>query len=84
MGMRHPPVSLISVIAADYVEDFGQKKFEELSPRTMVRYLDRYDTDAAKRKKMLDLSREELIAKPDAQSFYEANKKITERLQNSI
>ena len=84
MGMRHPPVSLISVIAADYVENFGQKKFEELSPRTMVRYLDQYDRDAAKRKRMLDLSREEMIAKPDSQSFYEANKKVTERLLDSI
>ena len=84
MGMRHPPASLISVIAADYVEDFGQKKFDELSPRTMVRYLDSYDEDAAKRKKMLDLSREEMIAKPDSQSFYEANKKVTERLRESL
>lgn len=84
MGMTHPPPPLISVIAADYVEDFGQKKFEELSPRTMVRYLDRYHKDTKKRMKMLDLSREEMIAKPDAQSFYEANQKITERLLKSI
>jgi hypothetical protein len=35
-GMRQPPAELVSVIAADYVEEFGQKFFEELSPRTLV------------------------------------------------
>ena len=80
MGMQHPPSSLISVIAADYVEEFGQKKFEELSPRTLVRYLDRYHNDSAKRLKMLNLSREELITKPDSQSFFDANKQVNERL----
>jgi hypothetical protein len=80
MGMKHPPSSLISVIAADYVEEFGQKKFEELSPRTLVRYLDRYQNDSPKRLKMLNLSREELIAKPDSQSFFDANKQVNERL----
>lgn len=84
MGMHTPPAALVSVIAADYVEDFGQKKFEELSPRTLVRYLDRYHKDPKKRLKMLQMSQEEMIAKPDSQSFYEANKLVTERLQNSI
>lgn len=84
MGMKQPPPSLVSVIAADYVEEFGQKKFGELSPRTLVRYLDLYHKDAKKRMKMLEMSREEMIAKPDSQCFYETNKLVTERLQNSI
>jgi len=84
MGMRNPPPALASVIAADYVEEYGQHVFEELSPRTLARYLERYNEDAEKRKKMLELSREEIIAVPDAQAFYEANKKVGESLAASI
>ena len=84
MGMKHPPESLIAVIAADYVEEFGQNAFEELSPRTLARYLEQYNNNAAKRAKMLAMSREDLIAQPDSQIFYEANLKVTERLNMSI
>jgi len=84
MGMRHPQSNLISVIASDYVEEFGQKKFEELSPRTLIRYLERYNNDTKKRMKMLQLSREEMVPKPDAQCFYETNNDIIARLKNSI
>jgi len=84
MGMQHPPVNLISVIAADYVEEFGQKKFEELSPRTLVRYLSDYYKNPQKRIKMLQLSREEMVPKPDAQCFYETNQTIIERLKENI
>jgi hypothetical protein len=83
LGMRQPPSSLVSVIAADYVEEYGQKLFEELSPRTLVRYLDRYNCDQKKRQRMLDLSREEVTSRPDAQCFYEANQKVLERLSQS-
>ncbi|NOY75311.1 MAG: hypothetical protein GXP32_05925 [Kiritimatiellaeota bacterium] len=80
MGMSHPPSSLVSVIAADYVEQFAQHAFEELSPRTLVRYLERYNQDMKKRTKMLELSRGEVITKPDAQIFFETNQKVKERL----
>ena len=83
MGMHNPTESLISVIAADYVEEFGQNAFEELSPRTLVRYLEQYDKDVKKRAKMLTMSREQMIAQPDSQVFYEANLKVTERLNMS-
>lgn len=80
MGMRNPTTELVSVIAADYVENFGQKIFEELSPRTLVRYLEVYERDARKRKAMLDLSREDVITTPDAQTFYEVNTKLVKSL----
>ncbi len=80
MGMKHTPNDLISVISADYVEEFGQKKFEELSPRTLIRYLEIYKRDLKKRKRMLDLSRAELISRPDAQAFYDFNVKIMKML----
>ncbi len=80
LGMRHPPPELVSVIAADYVEEFGQKFFEELSPRTLVRYLDRYQKDAAKRVRMLDLSKGDVTAKPDSQVFFETNVKLLKSL----
>ncbi len=84
MGMKSPRNELISGIAADYVEEFGQHVFEELSPRTLVRYLERYHNDPVKRKKALDLSRQDVITAPDAMCFYEANQKIIQRLKDSI
>ena len=80
LGMRKPPSELISVIAADYVEEFGQKMFEELSPRTLVRYLDRYNNDTGKRKRMLDMSRNEVVARPDSQVFFDVNIKLLKDL----
>lgn len=78
--LRNPDKNLVSVMAADYVEEFGQKKFTELSPRTLVRYLESYVRDPKKRKKMLDASRQEMIVRPDAQLFYEQNIKMMRAL----
>ncbi len=79
-GMRKPAADLVSVISADYVEEFGQKMFEELSPRTLVRYLERFNQNAAKRKRMLELSREQVVTRPDAQLFYEFNIRLIRSL----
>ena len=78
--LRNPDSNLISVMAADYVEEFGQKKFTELSPRSLIRYLRAYIENPAKRKSMLDASRRELIVRPDAQLFYEQNIKMMRAL----
>lgn len=72
-GLKKPRANLISVIAADYTEDFGQKKFTELSPRSLIRYLSIYEQDMIKRKTMMELSFGELITRPDAELFYEFN-----------
>ena len=76
LGMKDAPDSLAAVIASDYVEEFSQKKFEELSPRTLVRYLGTYRDNPAKRKKMLESSREDIITEPDALVFYQENLKL--------
>lgn len=78
--LMHPPVNLILMIAADYTEYFGQKRFSELSPRTLMRYLAQYKTDKNKRKTMLELSHGEVITRPDAQLFYEFNIELMRRL----
>ena len=78
--LRNPSSNLISVIAADYVEEFGQKKFAELSPRSLIRYLQVYINSADKRKKMLEASYQEMIMRPDAQLFYEQNIKLMRSL----
>ncbi|MDD4817879.1 MAG: hypothetical protein PHI85_07910 [Victivallaceae bacterium] len=78
--LRNPAANLISVIAADYVEEFGQKKFAELSPRSLIRYLQVYINSADKRKKMLEASHQEMIMRPDAQLFYEQNIKLMRSL----
>ena len=79
-GLKHRNPNLELVIAADYVEDFGQRKFEELSPRTLIRYLQVYENDMKKRKKMLDITRTEVFARPDPQVFYEFNVKLMRSL----
>ena len=78
--LQHPPANLILMIAADYTEHFGQKRFSELSPRTLMRYLAQYKTDKNKRKTMLDLSLGEVITRPDAQLFYEFNVELMRKL----
>lgn len=79
-GMKNINENLASIIAAGYIEDFGQKKFTELSPRTLIRYLEKFRNDAQLRKKMLDMSRQEMIVRPDAQLFYEFNIKLLRTL----
>lgn len=82
-NMRKPPKNLVSLIAADYTENFGQKRFSELSPRTLSRYLRTYRTDAKLRRRMLELSTGELITRPDAQLFYDFNIRILRSLYGS-
>ena len=72
-GMEHVSPELLSLIASDYVESFGQKLFDELSPRTLARYLELYLADQEKRRMMLELSHGEVITKPDPQAFYAQN-----------
>ena len=79
-GMKHRNPNLELVIAADYIEDFGQRKFEELSPRTLIRYLQIYQNDMKRRKKMLDMTRMDVFSKPDPQVFYEFNAKLMRSL----
>ena len=75
-GIKQPSANLIAVIAADYVEQFGQKMFEELSPRTLVRYLEDFAADNMKKRRMLDSSRQDVIPHPDPQVFYDENLKL--------
>lgn len=72
-GMQRPPVNLISIIGAEYTNEFGQKKFTELSPRTLIRYLGIYEHDQNKRRTMIELSAGEMITRPDPELFYEFN-----------
>ncbi|MDR0932324.1 MAG: hypothetical protein LBM70_04815 [Victivallales bacterium] len=72
-GVRHYHRNLISQIAADYTEEFGQKKFTELSPRSLVRYLSAYKTDPNKRRTIVNLASGPMVTRPDAQLFYEFN-----------
>ena len=84
LGMRNPSKELVSVIAADYVEEYGQHVFDELSPRTLVRYLERYNSSTEKRKKTLEMSKQKVIPVPDSACFYDANQKVVERLAKSL
>ena len=72
-GLKHPPEALVSLLAADYTEAFGQKKFTELSPRTLMRHLLVYTRSREKRRLLADMSTGDVITKPDPALFYEFN-----------
>jgi len=72
-GLKRPPRNLVSLIAADYTEEFGQKKFTELSPRTLMRYLNVYGMNRNKRRTIAEMSLGDVITKPDGELFYEFN-----------
>ena len=78
--LKNPGHNLVSIISADYTEYFGQKCFSELSPRTLMRYLDIYRTNITKRKTMMHLSMGDLITKPDASLFYDFNISLMRKL----
>ena len=79
-GMEKISPDLLSVIASDYVEAYGQKEFEELSPRTLARYLEGFLKDQAKRKKLLEFSKGEIITRPDPGLFHEQNVRLMRAL----
>jgi hypothetical protein len=72
-GIRHHNRNLISQIAASYTEEFGQKKFTELSPRSLIRYLASYENDQTKRRTIVELATGPMVTRPDSQLFYEFN-----------
>ncbi len=72
-GLKRPPENLVALLGADYTEAFGQKKFTELSPRTLMRHLLVYAQSREKRQLLADMSTGEVITRPDPTLFYEFN-----------
>ena len=72
-GLKSLPPNLVSLIGADYTEEFGQKKFSELSPRTLIRYLSIYAQDRSKRRLIAEFAMGQMITRPDAELFYSFN-----------
>ncbi len=72
-GMSHPPRNIVSLMGAQYTEEFGQKKFTELSPRTLMRYLGRFENDPRRRSQIVEQASGSVITKPDGELFYEFN-----------
>ena len=79
-GMKNVSNDLLSVVASDYVESYGQKIYDELSPRSLSRYLNLYLQNREKRTRMLDFSRGEVITRPDPEAFYAQNLKLLRAL----
>ena len=72
-GLKSLPGNIVSLIAADYTEEFGQHKFTELSPRTLMRYLGIYQKNPVKRRTIVELAMGPMITRPDPELFYEFN-----------
>ena len=72
-GLKSLPGNIVALIAADYTEEFGQHKFTELSPRTLMRYLGIYQKNVNKRRTIVELAMGPMITRPDPELFYEFN-----------
>lgn len=72
-GFRRGNANLVSLIAAGFTEEFGQKRFSELSPRTLMRHLAVYEQSQQKRRDAVEISCGQMITRPDPQLFYEFN-----------
>lgn len=79
-GFRHPNRNLISLIAATYTEEFGQKRYTELSPRTLIRHLAVYENDRRRRRDIVELACGPMVTKPDPELFYEFNIRLMRKL----
>ena len=79
-GFRHPNRNIISLLATRYTEAFGQKEFTELSPRTLIRFLDRYERNPQLRRDAVELACGQVIPRPDDQLFYEFNIRLMRKL----
>ncbi len=79
-GFRRPNANLISLVAAEYTEEFGQKRYTELSPRTLMRHLELYERDQRRRRDAVQLSCGPVVTKPDSQLFYEFNIRLMRKL----
>ncbi len=79
-GFRHPNRNLISLIAATYTEEFGQKRYTELSPRTLIRHLAIYENDRRRRRDIVELACGPMVTKPDPELFYEFNIRLMRKL----
>lgn len=79
-GFRHPNRNLISLLATRYTEAFGQKEFTELSPRTLIRFLSRYERNPQLRRDAVDFACGQVIPRPDDQLFYEFNIRLMRKL----
>ena len=80
LGMRSPSDDLINVITADYLDNFGQQVFQELSPRSLVRYLQKFNKDLKMRSKMLEYANNKIIPMPDEDIFHRFNIKMLRSL----
>lgn len=79
-GFRHANRNIISLLASRYTEAFGQKEFTELSPRTLIRFLDRYERNPQLRRDAVELACGQVIPRPDDQLFYEFNIRLMRKL----
>ncbi len=82
-GIKSANRNLVSQISASYTEEFSQKKFTELSPRSLIRYLDSFHNDMIKRRTIMELASGPMVTRPDAQIFYEFNMALMRALYGS-
>lgn len=78
--MSQPYPDLVSTVAADYASMFSRNLLNDLTPRSLVRYLEMLEGDKEKIRKLIRESLGEVVRIPTEDPFLESNRQIKERL----
>jgi len=81
MGLEHPSANLISVIAADFTNEYVNGPLLELSPRSLIRYLEMLEASDERRQKLYEESLLELVRQPIDEVFTESNQQVLEGMK---
>lgn len=81
--MSQPYPNLVSTIASDFVSMYKRRVLSELTPRSLVKYLENLQADKDRIKKLIRESLEDIIRVPSEEAFIESNRNIINQLRAS-
>ena len=81
--MSQPYPNLVSTVAADFVSMYKRRVLSELTPRSLVKYLEMLEADKDRIKKLIRESLEDIIRVPAEEAFIESNRNIINHLRAS-
>ncbi len=73
--------SLVATVTADYVNEYVNGPLNELTPRSLVRYLESLENKPRKIRVLIRDSLEEMTQLPAEEPFYDSNKHIREMME---
>ncbi len=80
VGMQNPSRRLAGVVAADFVNEYVNGPLPELTPRSLIRYLEMFERDDNRRLALLTESLQPAARMPTVEPFMESNRKLLEEM----